>query len=225
MPSKLSLQQAAAMITGSKSPTAQDVLQVKRLIRQGSLQADRSHRETNRWTTTDVWVAEFMARRRFRMGMAEREQESQQAGARRAKSHDPLREKSLHAVYQEVLRDYFLAVIFRRDRSRHGTWFQGAVIAGQLAVLLLVAAGCVGAFRGVFQAAPAEHIAIQAWLEQNYEGRVQIVKVDPPAANPQGNGVLVRAEYWYSTLNRGRVHSEQYFIIQGDRVVSVESEL
>jgi hypothetical protein len=214
----ISVLEAARIIYGRK-PTAEQMAKVLHKLQRGEL---RGTRRLGRWATTTEDVADYLAKLTMH--------QEHQLAQRRAASLAPQRTKlaaeqslRMHDAYQYVLRDYFLALIFRRRARKTTKYFQRAVLGGQVLCLALIAAVVVSAIRPLMPAEPApEHRAIQSWIQNNV-GTPTITRWFPPQANPQGAGKLVRVQFSYFRHGRKKIDSDLLFLLDQQQIVGVES--
>jgi hypothetical protein len=92
--------------------------------------------------------------------------------------------------------------------------------------LLLIPVALVPWVRPLFVQPPPEHAVIERWIEREHPGRIHVTRWHPVQANPKGDGVVVRLDYRYLMPGRGKnVDTSQWFVIDDNRVTSVDSEL
>ena len=131
------------------------------------------------------------------------------------------RETQLQAVYGEVLRDYFLAIVFRRSARHAGKIFHRSVLVGQVCLLVLIASSVVFAVRHLSAGPTPEQAAIHAWIEQDAGKHTVLQWRDP---QPHEEGVAVRVRYRYFTSGRKGIETERRFVLVDGRVTRVDSD-
>jgi hypothetical protein len=212
---RISFKQAAALIYRAASPSPDQVRRVAELVAHGELDG------TTRGTTMDA-VAAFMANSSIDRA-AGVVKSAPHAGMRAANADHAKHREPLDRVYRETLKDYFLALIFRRKVSRASKTFQRAVLAGQIFILLLIAAAVVFTSRTVFTPLSPERAAVVRWLQETYpEHRVN--QWHSPAAGGDGQ-VRMRVEFRYVPPGRRGVDTVRVFTVVDGQVVSVDSEI
>ncbi len=160
-PLRLTVEHAARVIYGTQQPDFRQVGQVRAMILRGVIRGS----EDGRWTTAEA-VAEYLAAANLRQRSAETERRAA-CGDTPAPRGSSL-QRQYRTEYRAALKDYFLAVIYRRDRRRYSRPFQRAVVAGQLVLLAGMLALVALAFFLLRPAPePPELAAVRAWLEDN----------------------------------------------------------
>jgi hypothetical protein len=210
----LNAEEAARIIYGTCEPDLRQVGQVRVMILRGVIRGS----EDGRWTTADA-VAEYLAVANLHQG-AERSRRAAASGQPRNRSPS---QRAYRSAYRQVLKEYFLAVIRRRDRRRYSRSFQRAVLVGQLALLIgMVAAAGLIVCTVPKVPEPQELAVVRQWLEQNTD-RHQIVRWHPPQPAAEGPGVSIRVVYEYAKVSPKTIRTDRIFLIQEGRIVSVES--
>jgi len=234
---RLSPLEAARIIYGTERPTPQQVERVRSRIRLGFL-ARSPQRSGSCPSTTAGAVAEYLAGQTY---LREREAAESKAAGRvaagagtpgpgqrrmRGAMHPPSsRGSELVGAYHTILRDYFQALVLRRHRRRASRRFRRAVLAGQIASLLLLIAAVVLSVRPLFVEAvlTPERAAVVEWLESE-SPQHKILRWFPAEPDPEGAGLWVRVQYRYVTPRGDTVHTDRRFLVQHGRVGSVESD-
>jgi hypothetical protein len=223
---ELSVREAAEIIYRTEQPTPQQIVQVSRRLACGALKGRKS--SSGQWTSTAACVAQYMAGQTYLrlLGEAGRPAAVRPPAAGRtpvARAHHK-QYGAVRAVYEEVLRDYFLALIFRRRQGRSRT-FYGAVVAGQagmlLVILLLLAVAMRAMGRSLLDTLPAEQATVHRWLAE-HERDFRVGRWHPPAPDPAG-GSRVRVEYSYTAPNGKTIQTDRIFVVKDDRVVDCSS--
>jgi hypothetical protein len=215
---RIGVEEAARIIYGTPEPDALQVGQVRALIVRGVIQGS----EDGRWTTAGA-VAEYLAAAALRQRSAQRDERRAAAAEEDPPPQRPAWERKYRGAYRELLKDYFLALIYRRDRSRYSRKFQRAVIAGQVGLLALIIAVIVSIVVGVRgQPEPPELAAVRAWIEKDAK-EYKIIRWYPPQPDAQGKGTSIRVIYEYSDAGRKKIHTDRVFIVAGGRVKSLSS--
>ena len=208
---KLTIEQAAKVIYQVAEPSPQQVGAVADLIARGLLEGTRK----GHWATTADSVARYMATATLNRKSAGHNRRME--GNARATG---IESRTLRPVYRELLKDYFLAVIRRRDTKRRTKAFQHAVLVGQMAAVALI----VAVFAFVWWTAggtppPSELAAVEAWLEENTD-RYKIHDWFPPQQSSGGSSTI-RVKYEYSANNPRRVQTDREFVVQDGKVVGL----
>ena len=204
---RMSVKDAAEIIFRTSQPTPEQLQRVQELLVPGELQGD------SRGTTANA-VADFVARSALNNAPGK-----QHANARRTShKHD----ERLNRVYRESLKDYFLAVIMRRKIRNASKFFQHAVLAGQIVLLAAIVGAILASVRMVFPPTRPEHAAVVRWLDENAH-RHRVVKWHPTKTGDDGKTQLW-VEYHYVTPQGRGIDTRRVFTVDGDRVVSVDSE-
>jgi hypothetical protein len=157
-------------------------------------------------------VADFLAR----MATA------RQRGARRDAPISGGARQTLDRVYHESLKDFFLAVIFRRRVQGASRRFQHAVMATQALVVCLVVGLVIYSARAAFPPLSPERAAVLEWLKTNTV-KSRINHWHDPTIDEEGR-TRIRVEYHYTTERGKGVDTDRLFVIADGAVVSVESE-
>jgi hypothetical protein len=200
---------AARQIFNVAKPTEQQVSTVLGLIKSGVLRkASAEH-----WNTTVSAVAQYLA-----------QQESQRLHARKdARSHSGAKigpdGKPLSRFYEDVLREYFMAVLLQRRSTEYSGVFYWAVIATQAITLFL---GVVVIVAIIYQAArlpfvSPQHAAVKKWL-QNRHDIMEVSEIKPAPGVP--NALQVKFTY----REGGRiVQSQLHLTMSGNEVAGISS--
>jgi len=224
----LTVRQAAEILYSTKHPSSLQIRRVEERLECGAIAGRKSAQR--RWTTTAACIADYMAGQTYRRQLGRRYaprggNASHARAARESEPKSPDQDAPLRSVYQEVLKQYFLALIFRR-RARHATKaFCRAVLAGQVGLLLLMVlllSTCLRPLGRALQAPPAEHAAVQRWLAE-HEQRFSITRWYPAVQSPDEEGVSLRVEYAYTSGRNETVETDRTFLIKHGRVVSESS--
>jgi hypothetical protein len=128
---------------------------------------------------------------------------------------------TLVTLYQELMRDYVLAVLRRRKQQHRSKLFDRAVVAGQVACLLMLLGVFVLGLRTARSLRqPPEQAAVERWIAA-HNGDFQVLRWDPAEPAEGGRGVIVRVAYQYYSPSRKRIVTSRVFEVQGDRVWEV----
>jgi hypothetical protein len=215
-PLHLGVEDAARIIYGTQQPDFRQVGQVRAMILRGVIRGS----EDGRWTTAEA-VAEYLAAANLRQRAAETERRA--SGGEAPVPRGSSLQRQYRTDYRAALRDYFLAVIYRRDRRRYSRPFQRAVVAGQIVLLAGMLALVALAFYSLRPVAePRELTAVRAWLKDNTT-HYHITQWHPPQPTADGERSSIRVIYEYSQTSRKTIRTDRVFVIEGSRVVSVES--
>lgn len=216
---RIGVRKAAQLIFRVRQPTAEQLSRIRQLLTRGDLQPEGNG-------TTMESVAELMARVALRgVGPSDKGSPADFASEilESPGSRSAFGGESLRSIYRESLKEYFLAVFFRRRRNDASVGFQRAVVAGQAIVLLMFALFVVGSVRAIFAPMPPEKSAVLDWLDKNTH-HFRIIQWHPAAAADDGNGMTMRVQYHYVTRHGRGIDTDRVFTIQAGRVVRVDSE-
>ncbi len=220
-PEALSVHQAAQIIYGRSCPSEAQVRRVEESLERGEMKGTCCGKLSKRWMTTSRSVAEYMAHQAY-PGHLQGEGESaagqaQQAIARAQAmpSHAARHAAQLEATYQELLTDYFLAIVGRRRRRNASQRFQRAVVAGQVTLLLLIVASCLSIVNA-FNPAPPEHRAIERYIAAQSD-YYRIIQWHPMRPHPE-EGAIVRVEYHYQNERGKGVDTDRTFWVDSGQV-------
>lgn len=213
---RLSLEEAAELIFSTSSPTPEQVVRVRNLIVKGVLVGNT----TGRGTTSAEAVAQYLAAASLNKPKAQRKGDKASSAdddaARRARAG----ERDLRPVYSDLMKDYFLAVVRKKDARRRSAGFQRAVLLGQVLAVGLVFVLIVGLVTGGM-GGPSEIKAVESYLAANHQ-EAKIESWSPP--KPAAPGVtLIHVKYSYLNQSGEREVAESVFSVQNDEVVSVTS--
>ena len=210
----VSTRTAAQIVFSTDRPTASQIRRVEERLQRGVLRGVRAGNGC--WRTTTGHIAEFLATEALRRQLA-----SGAANTKRAKQQQ---NSQLEEAYGEVLKDYFLAIIFRRRARRDSKWFSGAVVAGQIVLLLLMVTATATSFQFFLGDSPPEHALIENWIEQD-AGGFAVVKWHDAVPDPHGQGIAVRVQYRYFTAGGKPIDTDRVFAIHHNQIVRVDCEL
>lgn len=197
----LSPMDAARIIYGTNPPSAEQVDKVRYKLARGVLKKSAE----GGWTTTPEAVADYLSQCSSK-GML----------STRAPTH-----RRMFKVYQEILREYCLALVARRSISRRSRTFQVAVVLGQVACLLILSLACLPALRHGTRQIPEEHAIVTRWIS-DHEGQFQVVKWFPVSSGDEVNVRHVRVQYRYAVNPNKQVTTDRLFVIRGTQVTSVQ---
>lgn len=206
---RLSIEEAARLIFNTSQPDYRQVGQVRQLIVQGVLKGDQS----GRWSTSSQAVAAFLTSRSQQHRLREE----------KAKPTGRIHKSDLQPLYSDILKDYFMAVIRRRDVTGASRRFRNAVIAGQVVLLL----GILGLLWSVYRTVgPTPWTSEQSAVVQHLElqhGPINVVEWFPQEQTDQG--ARVRLRFQYRTEGSGKViNSDRTFFVIDDVVVEQTTE-
>ncbi|MEX0866736.1 MAG: hypothetical protein WD030_05215, partial [Pirellulales bacterium] len=213
---KLSVEQAARLIYRGSAPSEAQIERVRTAIERGDLVGEAG-------ATTVGAVAEFLARAAVTNRRAGASRSPGAATPPRSAAGYYGKQEELPSVYLDSLRNYFLSAISRKHLKQQSAAFQRGVLIGQIAFLVFAVAMLGYATRMIAPPRPPEQAAVLTWLEEN-TAHHRIIQWHPPHPTADGTGVRMRVQYHYAT-NRGKgIDTDRLFLIQQDRVVSVESD-
>jgi hypothetical protein len=222
---RLDVRGAARIIYQASDPTPQQVDSVRRELARGNLQGSRD----GRWTTFQA-VAAYLAGRSYDRHDPGRGRATGSTGfipvermpdARANRPGAVRSNDTLVTLYQELLRDYVLAVLRRQEQHHHSRLFERAVVAGQVSCLLVLLGLFVFGLRTVQSLRqPPEQAAVERWIAAN-NGDFQVLRWESTEPAEEGRGDIVRVEYQYFSPSRKRIVTSRVFEVQGDRVTEV----
>lgn len=210
----ISLVQAARLLYRTKAPSGEQIDRVLELMRSGELSAHDGGKNPQRWTTTNVAIADYLATKRVRRNRDGKPVAAEDAvpvsrGQLAAKAKN-----EMNLVYHGIWRDYFLALMWRRRIAHRGVAFRRAVVAGQVVMLLALAGiflSAIFAIRGRI-IAPAEHQAVARWIEANTDD-FAIQKWHPTQATADGQVLNLTVEYRYRKDSPRWIHTKRTFAV------------
>jgi hypothetical protein len=224
----LTIREAAALIYRTKQPTELQMGRVVERMKAGALRGQKS--ASRGWATTASCVAEYMAeqaclRQNASRGDSHIRRASLQAGDKRLAATPYAAAEPLQMMYREILKQYFLALIFRRCRRNMTKTFRRSVLAGQVVILVLSVAllGSLmpSACHAVLRRRPPECAAVERWLADNQRAfSVTRWHSVMPAGESQ---VAVRVEYAYTSEGGKVVDTDRVFTVKDGQVTGVSS--
>jgi len=222
---ELSIREAGQLLHRTKEPTNLQLRWVEERLRHGSLKGRKS--ASGCWTTTATCVAEYMASQAYLQLLGKghgRGKDQPSAGSGSSGEQAGLRKEytSLRGIYEEVLKEYFLALIMRSRAKHRSRAYSGAVLAGQVAILLVVGCLLASSLRSLFPAIPPERAAVQRWLAEHQQdfSVTQWHRVVPGA---DGKSCSIRVQYTYTTPERKTIMTDRVFTMRDGAVVSYSS--
>jgi hypothetical protein len=225
---ELSLVEAARVIYRTAAPSDEQIQRVYRRMKSGALAVRDFGRNPLEWTTTEGALADYLAAR-----MVKVRENPTPASSRNKTARAPIaprlsnrraREASrLRSMYYGMWREYFLAVLLRRRMAHRSAAFRRAVLAGQIGLLVCLAALLVAAVRLTREPIAPERAAIERWIGQQSD-RHQVVRWYPTQPAPDGNGLLVEVEYKYAKDSPRTVTTRRVFRVAGDEVDQIGDE-
>lgn len=239
--SAISVAEAARTLFRTSTPSDEQILLVCRLMRSGHLQAQKLAGPPATWSTTALALAEYMASSTVhrssmqRLKSADRdilpssesandgaEEQSALESASRGRSEKQW--GHLAGIYREIWRDYFFAMLLRRQAQQRGAAFQRAVLIGQISLLVLIVALFVVAGLGVRSfRTPAGHAAILRHIDKSSD-EFSVMRWHKPVPAPAGAGELFRVEYRYRKGSNRWIHTDRTFLLKGEMAVEMELE-
>lgn len=207
----LSAEEAAARIFGTTNPTVEQIRSVQGWIQAGVLEAGAKEN-----STTSESVALFMARQEMHRATQRHKQDSRRgATGSFAGSRDP----HVSRLYENMWREYFLAVLLQRSSKDRSRWFATAVIATQV-LILLIGLGIIGVSVATVWKVPlksSEQRAAEAWLQQKF--RNPVVQQFQSKSDAPGRYVV---HFGYEDNGR-QIQSRLILTMQGGSVTSADS--
>jgi hypothetical protein len=217
---RLSIDDAARLIYQTSRPSARQLSKVRHTVARGVLQGSLE----GNWVTTSS-VASYLAARVVKSS-ADRSRRSGRTDAGRDAPATSARiadmaDGELPRVYRHILRDYFAAVLRRRQPTGTSRAYRAAVWAGQIAVVLFPVVVIVGAAVRV-TAPPPERRAIERWIDADTR-QYEILKWFPPE-RPRSGGVIVRVRYKYVGDSPKAIVTDRRFRVQEEDVTLLDSD-
>jgi hypothetical protein len=220
----LSIAEAAQTIYKVDAPSEQQIGRVYAHMKSGALRVNHRDRPSKQWTTSEDAVADFLAGSAMKQYRAQRLSTANAPAASAAKRHS--RDGSgqtIVAVYRDIWRDYFLAVMLRRRREHHSARFRRAVIAGQVVVLIVMLGAIAIGIRVVYTPVAPERVAVERWIDERTD-RHSITCWHPTRPSKDGAGVIVEVEYRYAKDSPRVVSTRRVFVYDGTSVQEVAEE-
>jgi hypothetical protein len=216
----LSVKEAARIIFNTPQPTPEQILRVRDKLAcgalKGSLRGDGA--------TTAKIVAEYLAGAALahrcagdRLGRSRRRGPLMDGPEQRSRAHAT---RQLSGLYRELLKDYFLAVLTRRKLAHRSRAFIQAVLAGQVALLGVIAVAFFVTYRAVFLAPTPEQRAVAEWIAAE-AGDFSVVEWFPPQPSDDADGIAVRIKYKYFEAGHKAIVTERVFLVHDNQVKSV----
>lgn len=227
----ISIVDAARLIFRTSTPSDKHVHRVYELMKIGAIKVRDHGGSPLKWTTTEVALAEFLASQREAHSnlvrashrLAKPNAEMEPTGPLAALHEDDEEAEKLRDVYRGIWRDYFLAVMLRRRVSHRSHAFARWVVAGQVIVLLAMVGAFAGAFRIAWLPTPAEHIAIERWIDEHTDDHA-VLRWFPAEEDAMAEGAVVRVQYRYQKDSNRWIHTDRRFQVLADTVTELPSE-
>jgi hypothetical protein len=210
---RLNAREASKLIHGTDQPSKGQVRWVEHQFELGAIEGSCPRKAKAQWTTTTGAIALYMAEVSLPRVAA--------PGTATATA-TPRGRAELGDVYRDVLKDYFLAMIFRRGQRANSTRFRRAVVVGQVVALLVIVWATVLSVSPLLAGSPAEQTVVENWIGENAE-QFNVVRWHSSEPLANGRGLRVRVEYRYASPGGKLVTTERVFTVEGGRVVSVDS--
>lgn len=217
MRQRLTIAEAAALIFRGRTIQRGHLKHIEKWLVQDELDGQCVD---GKWYTSRDAIARFLARRSLD-DLGESADPTANVGLYTLPHYSAQGE--MVGVYRQVLKDYFLAVLMRRQANRLGSYFNRAVLAGQIGIIAFVVGTILFAVLTMTRPAPVEHRAIEQWLAASYEEGFTLVAIGEPIEDSDSEQVYL-VKYSYPSKNRGKISTEQYFVVRNGEVVDVASE-
>lgn len=207
---RLSLTEAAQLIFKTDAPTAEQVVKVRRLIAKGVMAGQND----GHWSTSTKAVADYLATASLhRHAARNRSQTDDEVPAFRKRNTAEIR-----PIYNDLMSDYVMAMLMRRDVRQRSANFRRTVLAGQLIVVAAIMLGCLWLAVGSAEV-PKELPVVEAYLNKKHSW-VQIEEWHPPTPGRDGFGNNIQVVY--QVKERGKPKSvEAVFSVRGDVVMGI----
>ena len=208
---RLSLEEAAEIMFHTSAPTPLQVRKVRQLVERGVL----AGKLEGRGVTSTEAVAKYLAKAALSKGASSKTSPRSQGRTRQQRNADA----DMRPLYSDVMKDYFLAVLHRRDSHKRSARFQQAVWAGQLVgVGLLLAAFLWLALGG--RVPPAELTIVDTYLKSK-DPSATIVQWFPPLPASSGPGRQIRVKYRHRSSAGPIVEADSLFTVNDSKVLGV----
>jgi hypothetical protein len=223
----VSLVEATRLIYGTAAPSERQIRRVYERMKSGALKVSAYGREPLEWTTSEHSLAEYLA-----AGMLNRRKTSSAANdpsrppgtPRFARATSRTRgARKMRVLYNDILRDYVLAVMLRRRMAQRSATFRRAVLFGQITLLLSLVAVFGSVLRFTSEPYLAERVAVERWIDENTQ-RHQITRWHPTQPAADGNGLIVEVEYRYVADSPRMIHTRRTFRVTGEALSEVLSD-
>jgi hypothetical protein len=221
---RLDVRDAARIIYKTANPTPRQMDAIHQELARGNLAGNLD----GRWTTAQA-VADYLEGRTIERRDSGRGRVATPAGfvpvgrGTDARTRHGIRSNdTLVTLYQELLRDYVLAVLRRQKQHHRSRLFERAVVAGQVACLLVL----LGVFAFGLRVAqtlrqPPEQVAVERWIAEN-SGDYHVIRWHPTEPTRDGGGAIVRVEYQYYSPSRKGIITDRLFEVRGDQVTMAD---
>lgn len=216
---RMSLEEAAQLIFQTDEPSPQHILKVRDLIARRVLDGSCE----GRGSTNPTAVARYLAAVSIHQRAAKTRGASPQEAAEDAQAEARQRRRvvggnTLRPLYSEMMTDYFMAVVRRRDTRRYSSGFRRAVLAGQLVCIGLLLAFCLKLGMGGISS-PPEVQAVEKYLAKKTPG-AQIESWGTPQSAGKSGISLIRVKYSFEGKEGKREQAEYVYSVQGQSVIS-----
>jgi hypothetical protein len=206
----LTPKEAARRIFNTDTPSEQQVSNVIALMKSGAI----ARTAPDQWTTTVPAVADYLTR----VESARLDPRDRPTRGHATTSIDSAG-TSVSQFYRGLIKDYFLAVLLKRQLHSRSQTFQRVVVASQAVVLLLglliIALAAAQVLKKPW-VSPEQKI-VEAWLSNKFQ-EVTLRNVSPHTSEP--NAVIAK----YTYRDGGRIiESKMKFTLSGGQVLSVDS--
>jgi hypothetical protein len=206
----LDLRNAARILFDVQAPTPEQLNHVRVLLMRGRL--PRSVQ--GGWTTTMAAVTNLLAKRSLR-GRLPADAPPSVVASRALDSMSFAHREELPPLYRDLLRQYFGAVLLRRQAARGTLFFERTVLAGQCLVVVVILGLVVLAVSPAFAPRPREQVLVEQFIAGENE-RYEILKWIPldGSADRQRLRVLFR---YYSPSGKP-IETDRIYAITGGHV-------
>lgn len=208
---RLSLEEAAEIMFHTSAPTALQVRKVRQLVKQGVLAGTLEGRGT---TSTEA-IAQYLARAALSKGGSSKKLPRSQERTRQQRDADA----DMRPLYSDVLTDYFLAVLRRRDSNKRSARFQQAVWVGQMVGVGLLMVLFIWLASGG-KVPPAELSVVEHYLKSK-DPSASIEEWFPPRSPNSGPGRQIRVKYRHRSAAGPIVEADSVFTIHDSKVLGV----
>lgn len=206
----LDLRNAARVLFDVQAPTTEQLNHVRVLLMRGRLPRGPQ----GGWTTTMAAVTNLLAKRALR-GRLPADAPPSVVADRALDDICFAHREELPPLYHDLMRQYFGAVLLRRQASRGTLFFERAVMAGQ-GLLVAVILGLVAlAVSPAFIPQPREQVLVERFIAGENE-RYEILKWIPLEGS--GDAERVRVLFRYFSPSGKPIETDRIYAVTGEHV-------
>lgn len=206
----LDLRNAARILFDVQAPTPEQLNHVRVLLMRGRLPRGPQ----GGWTTTMTAVTNLLAKRALR-GRLPADAPPSVVASRALDSMTFAHRQELPPLYRDLLRQYFGAVLLQRQAARGTQFFERAVTAGQVLLVVVILSLVVFAVSPAFAPRPREQVLVEQFIAGEND-RYEVLKWIPleGSADTQRLRVLFR---YYSPSGKP-IETDRIYAVSGEHV-------